>query len=377
MWVDTGYYDNGNPIYVQFSGGNPWKGAFVGTEQGILDYQREYREKQANSSERLQKLNTDLGVNVNSIEGVQVIMDDTDESSADKVYKASSDIGVGTSSITREEVVWEDDMVGSKQEMDDEYKTFLSLLHSKLMAPNNWTEDALKNYISLCIARINHCIAKKKDCSDWLVFSKDKSMVILNSGLLNKFGKYITLITKVYGSKAGKPMELSHTSIRVSGGKAFLSDKGFEKSALNRDIERVAFSDNGLMDLIFVGDIEDFDLESRNRLEHCVEERRFRFPETICDAPSEVICSDIIRAIEIGVELNKYDRNYIKPIYSRSNDTISFVIPYHISNDFQKKPELGIVIGMVGGYWQIMTVLDYEMVLNDTKLFNMYENETF
>lgn len=137
------------------------------------------------------------------------------------------------------------------------------------------------------------------------------------------------------------------------------------------------FSDNSLTDLVFVDGIEDFDLESRNRLEHCVEERRFRLPEQYTNAPSEVICADIIRAIGIGLELNKYDRNYIKPIYNRTNDAINFIIPYHVQNDFQKKPELGIVVAKIEDYWQIMTLLDYEDVLKDIKLFNMYENETF
>lgn len=212
MWLDTGYKQDGETVYIQFTGGNPWTGAFVGTEDGILEYQRQYQEqKNAGSTERLEKLNRDLGVDVTSIEGVTVIMDASDD-------RAETDNS-------------------SKEKEKEEYLQFLNMLHSKLLIPNSWTVESLRNYVEFCIARINHCLEKGKNCDSYAIFNSDKTMVLINSGLLDKFGKYIMLLTRVYNNdKSGKPTVLSFTSTRISGGKVFLSERRFEKNALSREI---------------------------------------------------------------------------------------------------------------------------------------------
>ena len=261
---------------------------------------------------------------------------------------------------------------------NDNYSNeFFELLYSKLMIPNTWTIDSLENYVGLCISRLNNCIAKNKDISKFLIKNKDFSYVLINTGLLDKFGKYIMIVAGVYNSEPNEAPYIHKNSLKLGGSKVSLLELGFEKSDLAKVIERVSFSDNGIIDLLFTAGIEDFDLDSRLRLDHCIRERRFRFPNIFSDVSDEVVYSDIAKAIEIGLVLNKYDRNYIKPVYNQSRDCIDFVIPYHVANDFQKKPELGIVVSLNNDYWQIMTILSYEDVLKDIKLFNMYENETF
>lgn len=346
MWLDTGYTDDtGETVYVQFTGGNPWTGAFVGTEKCILDYQREYRENVlASSKEKAQKLEKDLEVDLTKIDGVNVIFEDSDKSQSQQAPKKET---------TKEDKV-----------------PFLDVLYGELLIPNSWDKASLRNYINTCIIRINHCIRKGKSVEKYVKMNNNKTLAIIDSGLLDKFGNKIMLMAKTNGDGLGH-------EVRMCGGKAYMSNLGFDKAELNRVIERVQFSDNGITDLTFLGDMCDFDLDSRVRLEHCIEDRRARFPESYREVSPQVICSDIVRAVEIGVEISKYDRNYIKPIYNRNDDSISFVIPYHLSNNFQNKPELGIVIGQVAGYWQIMTVLGYNEVMIDIKLFNMYENETF
>lgn len=344
MWVDTGFVNIlGKTVYAQFTGGTPWTGALIGTEESILDYQKSYREAKNTTRETVEK---ELGVDLDKLDGVNLILDADEDKPSLKVNKNES---------------------------------FLNMLFDKLLIPHSWTINSIDNYINLCISRINNSIAKGKDCGKYVIFNNDCSCALINSGLLDRYGKYITIITRVYSSlvSEGSPMELGYTGLSLGGSKVVLSRNGFAKEDLNRNIERVSFSDNGVTDLIFTGTLDDFDLESRSRLEHCINERRSRFPDFYATATEEMICADITKAIELSIELNKYDRNYIKPIYNRNRDSIDFVIPYHVGNDFQKKPELGIVIAYLSEYWQIMTVLDYDDVIKDIKLFNMYENETF
>lgn len=252
---------------------------------------------------------------------------------------------------------------------------FFELLYSKLMTPNSWTVESLENYMSQCITRLNNCIAKGSH--NYIIFNKDCSCGLINSGLLDKFGKYIMIVVEVYNSEPQEAPYLRKDGLRLGGSKVSLIDLGFTKESLVNTIERVSFCENGVLGLVFVDGIEEFDIDSRMRLDHCIRERRSRFPAIFADVSDEVVYADIVKAIQIGVELNKYDRNYIKPIYNGSRDCIDFVIPYHVANDFQKKPELGILVSYINDYWQIMTVLNYQDVLKDIKLFNMYENETF
>lgn len=344
MWVDTGFTNViGNTIYLQFTGGNPWTGCFVGAEDTILEYQKNYRA--AKNGDARGMLETQLGVDLSKLEGVTVTLA-SDEEPKETVKVSHND-------------------------------NFLKALYDKLLIPHSWTIPNLDNYINCCIARINSLIANGEDVSDCVVKNSSDSLALINSGLLDRFGKYILLITKVFNNDSGRPDELGYTGLRIAGSKVALCEDGFRKEHLNKTIERVSFTKNGLVDLIFTADIEDFDLDSRARLEHCIVERKFRFPDSYADATEEMICADITKAVELAVELNKYDRNYIKPIYNRKKDEIHFVIPYHVGNDFQKKPELGIVVAYVNEYWQIMTILEYEDVMRDIKLFNMYENETF
>lgn len=342
LWVDTGYSVNGATIYAQFTGGNPWVGAFIGTEAEIMAHQAQReleRKSQVSSKERFEQK---YGVDLSSLEGVTVTLE---EQQTEKVNKNLQ---------------------------------FLQTLHEKLLIPNSWTVENLDSYINMCIARLNNLVAKGRDLSDNVIFNAERTSAIINTGLLDNFGKYILVQLKLYyiGKDEDKRFEFGYTGISFAKSKAVLSSEGFSKSDLAKQLERVSFADN-ITDLIFQDSIEDFDLENWASLNHSIVERRNRFPEEYQKSSNEVIYADITRAVEIAVELSRYDHNYIKPYYNKKADSICFVIPYHIGNNFQKKPELGLLIHNKSGYWQIATILDYDMVARDIKIFSLYENESF
>lgn len=367
MWVDTGYTDIiGSPVYVQFTMSDYWTGALVGTETSILQNQLEYRRGRGDTEtckfleNRLRELGYSVTVEQSnkaelkssSIENTEVKQDETNQV------------------VTKQEEIKQDEFHEQNQE------SFISSLYSKLMIPNNWNEKALQGYIDSCISRINSCIRNGKDCSNFVIFNEANQRAAFNSGLLDRYGKSIMIVAYVY-CDSSRVMQLMSTGLCFAESKIFmLATLGFSKENLGKKIERVEFCDSPL-NLMFADGIDDFDLECRSRLEHCVGDRLSRYPEEYQGLSQDVLCSDIVKAIELGVELNKCDRSYIKPFYNRSKDCIEFIVPYHVMGNFQKKPELGIVISYFDGYWQIMTILSREDAMNDIKLFNMYENETF
>lgn len=313
-WLDTGLVDeSNNVIYMQYTGVNPWKGVFVGTREQILS----------------------------SIWG-----------------------GSRTSGSTK--------YVETKQEKPD---NFYGALYSKLLVSNDWSAEKLNSYIVSCIVRLNHLLKQNKDYSRYIVFNTDKQFGLINSGLLDTYGKYILLKVKLFETDG--VLQISSNDIRFVNGKVVLIEEGFSKENLNKNIERVSFVENDTTELVFRGEIEDFDLGNWFRLNHCINERRTRFPDEFVNYSDEAIYTDITKAIRIGLELNKFDHTYIKPTYNRKNDTINFIIPYHVGNNFQKKPELGIVVAYMNGFWQLMTILSSDDVEKDIMLFSMYGSASF
>lgn len=343
MWYPTDYLTkDGDIIYIQFTGGSPWTGALVGTESEILEYQKTHVRKRMPVEKRLEE---ELGVCVKDIEGVTVSTDEDKVGIYSRVSK--SDI-------------------------------FVQNLHKRLLIPNSWTDENLANYVYLIICRLNNMLKSGDASVDfYMKVNESKSSVLINSGLLDLFGKYIYLIVRVRRSSlnGGAIEELSFNDVEISLGKAYAMQKGFTKMDVSLALDRVSFASD--KELMFDGSWFDFDLSDWERLSHCIIERKDRFPEEYQNMSSDVLFSDMSRAIEVAVELNKYDKNYIKPIYSVRYDRIHFVIPYHVGGDFQKKPQLGIVVSNYNGFWNVMTVLGIEEVMRDIKLFSMYENESF
>lgn len=373
LWVDTGYVDIlKRPVYVQFTFSaqeSDWIGAYVGTEDSIIAYQREYRieKKGINSITKGSLLDVaddylDKGSCNNSLSTILSTM---------KIeYEAAENKQESKESVEKVQVN-EADVVSISAKSD-----FIKQLYSMLMVPNSWDIYSLASYLDCCISRINRLVVKDGVKDVFVVYNADKSKALMNSGLLDRYGKTILLVTST--DKITKSVShLNRENVQIAQGKADLVALGFNKDELNLNIVRVPFYNESSKELVFTADIDDFDLESYYRLEHCIEERRDRFPEAYADLTDDFIYSDVIKAIKIGLELNKCDMNYIKPMYNKRNDCINFIIPYHVAGNFQKKPDLGIVVAYINGYWQVMTLLDSQMCMNNIKVFNMYANESF
>lgn len=422
MWVDSGFKNkNDEVMYFQFRYSlTGWTGAYVGTETSILEHQmkednKEYEIKLLdvqNYQEALQEENDDFyagmltkelealksqlqasqtsetkekstGVldtevseqnthtnenNVNDTqEKIQSNMQTTNIQSANKVKSENKVESVRVEDTMEVDRFSRDSLKGVK------LPSFYENLYSRLLIQSGWEPDKgnLQRYLGTIVARINHLIERNEDCSKYLVYNESKDYVLVNTALLDKFGKSIIIVCQVNDSL------ISYSNFIIVDGRQMLLRLGFSKDSIRGiNIERVRFYDENKSELVFDGDIEDFDFDSWDRLVHCIDERRDRFPIEYKDMPSEALCSDMIKAIELGVALSKYDSSYIKPIYNRKFDKIHFVIPFHLGNNFQKKWELGIVVANFDNtFWQVMTILDYDSCQSDTRVLALYSDE--
>lgn len=422
MWVNSGFKDSNSCIvYFQFRITNgKCSGAMVGTEDEIVKYQstsdkKDYRliplgvdiddnltQESSSDFEEINDKLTDIKDRVKEVKKLVGIPTDTEEEKTIKVdiqkdneveVKNSTDTSASeidsTEKVKKQSVsvkkVTDNKDIESCTKVDSNTKrtsidcektsAFYQELFNKLLIQTGWelTNTNLRYYIDVIITRLNYFLSKGVDCSEYITFNKDKSIALMNSGLLDKFGKNILFISKMHNVN-----EISFTNLFVVQSKSMLINYNFDKSSMNCDLHRVRFYNNDASELVFTGDIEDFDLENWDRLSHCISERKDRFPDEFKNSSDEVLCSDLIKAIELGVKLSKFDASYIKPIYNKKSDSIHFIIPYHVGNNFQKKPELGIVIANFDNiFWQVMTILSYEDCCSDIHIITPYSNESF
>lgn len=355
-WVDSGLIDiKGNIIYFQFSkSAFGWQGALVNNADDIIAFQE----------------NRD-GISYH----VQL--------PALKLYLKNNETHSRTSDNKIDDVDEDEVVIKQKSSLDcDKTKAFYQNLYDRLLIQTDWDlkTNNLRYYIDSIISRLNHKITKKEDVYKYIIYNKNKTKAIINSGLLDKFGNIIMIKSDIFIKQGVKLALLSFTNLDVVNSKYDLVEDNFDKDKIkNYNIDRVEFFNKSRLELVFDADIDDFDLDNWERLNHCISERRERFPDTFKDASPEVLCQDVISAVKLGVKLSKYDSSFVKPIYCINKDFISFVIPYYVGKDLQKQPELGIVVRNYegSGLWQIMTILDYETCCMDAKVLNLYAKESF
>ena len=70
--------------------------------------------------------------------------------------------------------------------------------------------------------------------------------------------------------------------------------------------------------------------------------------------------------------LQSNDYTYIKPFFAIRENTVGYLVPYHIANNVKEPCELYLVALKKGDYWKIMTVLSVEQAGNNISFFAPY-----
>jgi len=311
VWVDSGYLKDGiYPIYFSFmKRGIGLSGAFVGTEKHIIDYA---------NKKRLMR-NQEL---------------------------ANSQYDSIAHNISNED--------------------FFEELYSRLLIKDNWkiAENALANYVYAIANRLAQKVGY--DNKDVCIVNKDRTKVIFNTNLLDKYGNDIYVKFNIMGNEIRYPEFIRS--------KADLIEEGFSKEDLGRSLKSINLYDS-IDQLIFHAEEEDFDLENFERLTHVLEERIDRFPEEVRDLPLEILCSKLISAIKLAIRISKRDIRYVIPTYCIHTGEIQFLIPFHVIKSLNEKPELAIVVNKKNGFYAVMTVLPLAEAYANHKTITPYSDE--
>jgi hypothetical protein len=195
----------------------------------------------------------------------------------------------------------------------------------------------------------------EQDNQQYYVLNNIKSAII-NTGLLNQFGADIHIL---YRYNVTQKLYIAY---KIIESKKDYIDNGFTKEQTLHEIVPINFFDEG--EEVFDVTIDDFDVNHRSLL-HIIEERRERFPQNVQSLSDNTIATKINNALELGLKMQKRDRNYAKPTYSSKTKTISWMMPLHINKELTEEPELVLVIRKNGDFYEIKTIIPYDDNLKD------------
>jgi hypothetical protein len=219
---------------------------------------------------------------------------------------------------------------------------------------NNWKSiNGLDRYLKVIGCRLIQLI--EQDKPQYYVLNNIKSAII-NTGLLNRFGADIHIMYRY------NVTQKIYIAYKIMESKKDYIDNGFTKEQTVQDIVPINFFDEG--EEIFDVTIDEFDVNHRSLL-HIIEERRERFPENMQSLSDNMVATKINNALELGLKMQKRDRNYAKPTYSSKTKTISWMMPLHINKELTEEPELVLVIRRNGDFYEVKTIIPYDDEMKD------------
>lgn len=256
--------------------------------------------------------------------------------------------------------------------------SFYKFLGTRLL--NCWLSDNVYKcniYLQILLARFEGKMRTNNliEGTHYLKSSNGKNYII-NSGLLDIFGNDIyfsfryTRIPKdnQYDEVQFQSLDVL-TNVRTAkhlGCNATLSDL--------YQLEPIRLWDKG--DEVFSAKLDEFDFLSMERLLHVTYERRHRYPEAVSSLSADRLFAFIKDSIKIAVKISQIDSEYVKPIFYPCDVTgLEYFIPVHIFSSLSEEPELGVIVNKdLNGVWNVMTVLPYDVLLNNHKMLTIYSS---
>jgi len=225
----------------------------------------------------------------------------------------------------------------------------------ELLLIDNWeTLEGFRRFLLVAGSRANHYVKNKK--SEYYIINKLSSIVI-NTGLLNKFGQCINLMYR-WHTKAE-----NYVPFKVIDSKALCVENDFTIADANKDLKPISFIDED--SATFETDISFYD-NSAKSLKHCTDEaHRDRFPESVRGVSDLQLTQKIKQELSIGLAIHRCGDSYAKPIYKGKENEIHWLLPLHINVDIEDAPELVMVINERKGFYDIRTILPYSAEIRD------------
>lgn len=227
-------------------------------------------------------------------------------------------------------------------------------LYKILLFPHWKSINGLDRYLKIIGTRISQLVSQSK--TEYYVSTKYKS-VIVNSGMMDRFGNDILLLYRYYDKYKNYFVE------RFIQSKKDYLDAGFSKENCLVELKPINFFDEG-EENDFIPSIEEFDI-NHNCLLHIIQERRNRFPDSIRTKSDSYIATQVISALKRGVKMQERDKHFARASFSGRSGKISWFMPLHIDKALSEVPELVMAIRKSGEFYEMKTILPFDDEMQD------------
>lgn len=243
-------------------------------------------------------------------------------------------------------------------------------LYNRLLIKECWNKKTLgdlTDYIKYLYKKVS-CETSKtpiKTSGNGYILSSDQSMVCINTGLLDCFGNDLMIVA---------PTNTSVTkfikAVSIITSKSGLISLGFNKNSIEILPKPVKFYTDKT-ELIFSGDLKDFDLDSISKLTHIVKERKFRIPEKYSGMSQEAIAQMVKNSIIQGFRIADRDYRYFVPMFNFEREQIQFLAPIYLDGRLIGEPDVVAIIGETNGFYTLNTIITVEDAKNNARLLTL------
>ncbi|EKD82075.1 MAG: hypothetical protein ACD_39C01497G0011 [uncultured bacterium] len=238
----------------------------------------------------------------------------------------------------------------------------------KMTIPERWSYTSykssipnpiLKAYIENLYEKLNTEKQKEK-----LLISDDRSTLLFNTGLLDKFFHPIFLIGEPVFAQA----KVKCKNPRIK--KSFFDLKNFfingEKFSEKHEPKMPTFFSD-IKEVIYNTDLQ-IDVNFA-KFEHIVEERRDRFPKKFKDNTAEHLARLLDSAIKSSLAMAERNYKFIVPQYRPKEDKIQFLLPIYLEGSFNEEhPDFALVLNLEDDIYIPETILPLDAAYQNARL---------
>lgn len=167
-----------------------------------------------------------------------------------------------------------------------------------------------------------------------ILYSPDRSMILFNTNLINKYGDDLFIV----GKKVLLNGKICISDLEVAPSKSRLSRCGFSTTSTPnppqffKDINEIVFHCSW--------EIDD-DMEKR---EHIIEERIERFPERYRDLRPDDLGQKLNNAINFATKIAQRNYKFIVPMYYPTKQRIQLLMPIYLDTTYSNHPDFALVL---------------------------------
>lgn len=255
---------------------------------------------------------------------------------------------------TMRKEVLQTEYITSTKGANANYNYIENFVTKEIMEAMMFKDEHTMNKIEVTL----RCLKRKIECNisenngKHYVMNRNLTRVLYNTGFVDEYGNYILMVAETDGVKLYS-QEVIRSKIKLT-----------EMQFSCKDIEPVKLYDSK-EELIFEGNMEDFDLEASSGVEHVIKDRAERFPDEVKGLSDKKMYDAIKSSIEFDLKMQERDIKWILPFYNIKYNEIQYLFPLYIYSDYTESADLVLIIHKENNIYRIGTVISVEQALTN------------